>query len=71
MFGFTHGWNQAEKIWPYKEKPSVKIEGFSHLGLFTNRLREVLNHSHSIIYNKNKSLILLIDVMMLKSSYRL
>lgn len=39
MFGFTHGWNQAEKIWPYKEKPSVKTEGFSHFGLFTNGLR--------------------------------
>lgn len=39
MFGFTHGWNQAEKIWPYKEKPSVKTEGFRHFGLFTNGLR--------------------------------
>lgn len=36
----------AEKTWPYKEKPSVKTEGFSHYGLVTTGLREVLNYSH-------------------------
>ncbi len=39
----------AEKIWPNKEKPPVKTEGLSHYGLVTNRLQEVLNHSHSMI----------------------
>lgn len=61
----------AEKIWPNKEKPPVKTEGLSHYGLVTNRLQEVLNHSHSIIYNNNKPLILLIDMIELKSLYRL
>lgn len=71
MFGFTHGWKQAEKIWPYKEKPSVKTEGFSHYGLVKNRLREVSNHSHSIIYNNHNHLILKLVVGIGKIRYRL
>lgn len=42
----------AEKIWPNKEKPSVKTEGFSHFDLVTNRLRRGVNHSHSIMNKK-------------------
>ena len=60
-----------QKRYGYIKKTLCKTEGFSHYGLVKNRLREVSNHSHSIIYNNHNHLILKLVVGIGKIRYRL